>query len=490
LVSHEAVSPYFGSAQEIAERLQPELSCDPGSNDGFMRCTSDETAPVPQVEFTASGQSDQTLEVIVVRAADDLVELERWAGLALEFLPASKSRGLLGWVAAMLDADVGSGWVTRDLDGYSVTLSNLAHRPKLRLATATAPVVEVPWAMPWPGVSPWTSPSAPRPVSHDDAQRLAERFAPVLRFSKGERFFPVDVDRFVEDSEVCAVELLERDLRRPKQLGCVDARTGTHPKARTDCTGRRRCFVSLVPRLEHERELRSLSARLRLEGRLHPDSDTGFTVHWHVERTSEERVVVEYWILYSFNDFTNRHVGDWEWVGVEVEISDDSSDDSLFVHGAEKALYSSHHSGLWRTWPDVTMEDGLAGDHPVVYVAKGSHANYFIRGDYPVSECFGTKSPVCPDGGTDHAHGDLCELDTKRLLRPLPSDVFAGRYGPENYLKSNGLVVEPGPESPLAKKEYLDPQIKFAEADIDLTFDSTPQTRLRPCRTADAGTRG
>jgi hypothetical protein len=37
------------------------------------------------------------------------------------------------------------------------------------------------------------------------------------------------------------------------------------------------------------------------------------------------------------------------------------------------AAYSSHYGGHWRPWGEFPSRDG----HPVVYVARGSHAQYF-----------------------------------------------------------------------------------------------------------------
>ena len=44
--------------------------------------------------------------------------------------------------------------------------------------------------------------------------------------------------------------------------------------------------------------------------------------------------------------------------------------------------YSAHHGGHWLKWPDVEKANERKeplpdGTHPIVYVANGSHANYF-----------------------------------------------------------------------------------------------------------------
>ncbi len=86
-------------------------------------------------------------------------------------------------------------------------------------------------------------------------------------------------------------------------------------------------------------------------------------------------VALQYWWFFFYNDAWNRHQGDWESI-------------TLFLHrgpgGFEPlgAAYASHDLGRWRRWQDIERVDGAgvaddAGTHPVVHVARGSHASYF-----------------------------------------------------------------------------------------------------------------
>jgi hypothetical protein len=91
-------------------------------------------------------------------------------------------------------------------------------------------------------------------------------------------------------------------------------------------------------------------------------------------RTAYGRVVakdddryLEYWQFYVFNDWHNRHEADWELVVIRV-----SRGERGWVPRA--AAYSSHYGGHWRDWEDLETRDG---EHPLVYVARGSHAQYF-----------------------------------------------------------------------------------------------------------------
>ena len=87
-----------------------------------------------------------------------------------------------------------------------------------------------------------------------------------------------------------------------------------------------------------------------------------------------DRVLVQYWYAYFYNDFWNTHEMDWETVMI-VFKQDDRLRPTL-------CAYSAHFGGHWLPWRDVEKVDEqlkVAGDgsHPVVYVANGSHANYF-----------------------------------------------------------------------------------------------------------------
>ena len=91
------------------------------------------------------------------------------------------------------------------------------------------------------------------------------------------------------------------------------------------------------------------------------------------------KTVLQYWYfyyddvysyLYPPNDFIwQAHEGDWEVVNVVL------GGDGTPV----EAAYSQHCLGQRRAWADTPRSGGT---HPVVYVALGSHANYFAPGTH------------------------------------------------------------------------------------------------------------
>jgi len=90
--------------------------------------------------------------------------------------------------------------------------------------------------------------------------------------------------------------------------------------------------------------------------------------------------ILQYWFFYAFNDWMsdlprlNKHEGDWECVFIYGKP--EGEDGFTPTHTA----YSSHTSSgtkVQRRWDDV---ETYKKNHPVVYVGRGSHANYYTPG--------------------------------------------------------------------------------------------------------------
>lgn len=136
------------------------------------------------------------------------------------------------------------------------------------------------------------------------------------------------------------------------------------------------------------------------------------------------RKVIQYWINYYFNNHPLlSHEGDWELV--EVELTGDGQPGRVSV--------SQHGYGKMRHWQDVEVRDG----HPVIYVGRGSHANYFEPGSHSV-EVSGLPIPMFIDEADAYEAG---RVTTPRVL-PLSGSAmdlpgqrwlnFRGRWGEMN----------------------------------------------------------
>lgn len=99
----------------------------------------------------------------------------------------------------------------------------------------------------------------------------------------------------------------------------------------------------------------------------------GRVVH-EVDRQGGRWTIVQYHFFYAFNDWRlaahgiNHHEGDWEMAAVYLKEGEPTS-----------MLFSQHGAGYMESWDRVRKvigKDGQPTDHPLVYVALGSHANY------------------------------------------------------------------------------------------------------------------
>lgn len=109
-------------------------------------------------------------------------------------------------------------------------------------------------------------------------------------------------------------------------------------------------------------------------------------------RDSYQYVALQYWFFYAFNDWRTRyngiddHEGDWEHVTVILSREE---------YGTELTptylVYSQHilpGAYLRRAWDDPGVEKVQIGqnEHPVAYVAAGSHAHYYRQDRHGLDE--------------------------------------------------------------------------------------------------------
>jgi len=185
---------------------------------------------------------------------------------------------------------------------------------------------------------------SPSGVQAASPSALGSTFAPVLHFTSGEKFYPAPVDYLIASS------ILKE--RFPDGSSVV---VDTSPSPSNLGTHNSTDLFYLDNRLV---SLDAIAADY-----VSKSSSLGYFVYVHVTNSSST-TVVQYWIFYAYNNGPlNDHQGDLE----VVEIFLDSSGSPI------RALYSQHGAGESAAWSDVEKID----THPVVYVAQGSHANYF-----------------------------------------------------------------------------------------------------------------
>src|SRR5215211_5476493 len=263
------------------------------------------------------------------------------------------------------------------------------------------------------------------------SETLLRRFEPVIRFTKGEWFYPMDVEPYVRhcglwvrhpgEEAVCVVPAgdlaLEKLAQQPEdsadavhylkilppkegekrgfwaRLRNRRALDGPDWPQETFRVGRGRLArVGYVSRLADALFSLALLARSRvpggdvegarvLYGRL-MEKEEHFRYHGREVR-QDGWLVLQYWFFYAFNDWrsnffgANDHEGDWEKVFVYLSESESSEIRSEWV------AYAAHEESgddLRRRWDDPELE--TVGEHPVVYVCAGSHASRYSPGEY------------------------------------------------------------------------------------------------------------
>ncbi|HNP73019.1 MAG TPA: hypothetical protein PKK15_18035, partial [Kouleothrix sp.] len=255
---------------------------------------------------------------------------------------------------------------------------------------------------------------------------LLRRFEPVAFFTKGEQFLPMDASRYIESCALC-VKRPNEPARVLVPRGKLTAERLTQPWPDVPGAIYYLHFVDPLPRREIQqfyqastlREFRPgrgrlarvgilsrlgdlvFSVSLLLRGRVPGGSAAAAALRYQALQSAGDQpcyygrvvrehgyTVLQYWFFYAFNDWrssfngVNDHEGDWEPVMVYLVEDADGNARPCWL------AYSSHEfqgDDMRRRWddPDITK----IGEHPVVYVAAGAHANYFFPGEYlPTAE--------------------------------------------------------------------------------------------------------
>ncbi len=266
----------------------------------------------------------------------------------------------------------------------------------------------------------------------ENVTALLRRFEPVIRSTKGDEFYPMDVEPYVRNCSlwvqrpgreaVCVVpdgklsldRLAQQPLDEPGAvhfLKLSDAEEiEPHPRE-----GRLRMFRRRAKdRRESTEAFRAGRGRLARVGYLSRFVDAIYSIallargrvpgesaaaaavayerimaeyehyryHGRVLR-QDGWLVLQYWLFYPFNNWrsgffgANDHEADWEKVFVFLSESESGEVRPEWV------AYAAHNyagDNLRRRWDDPEVEK--AGEHPVIYVGAGSHASYFARGEY------------------------------------------------------------------------------------------------------------
>ncbi|MGH8866979.1 MAG: Vps62-related protein, partial [Actinomycetes bacterium] len=278
------------------------------------------------------------------------------------------------------------------------------------------------------------------PVVGPAAQRLAERYAPVIVLrrhdglcgSPGEQYAPMTVEPLLGNPEVAL-----------RQVGNGDPVMRWAPTAR-DLYGRGQGVYLDLP----GDSLRPGCLFAGDSARYTPLSRSAVYAHVVQQADRPGFLAVQYWLFWYYNDWNDKREGDWEFVQVLFRAS--SVEDAL-ASSPDSAGYAQHTGGEVSAWTSEKMERD--GTHAVVYSSEDSHASYvepalFLgRGS---SEGFGCDNTQAPS----------TRLRPRVVLLPDaasgPDDPFAwlafqGRWGERQHSPNNG------PTGPATKPRWHEP---------------------------------
>jgi hypothetical protein len=273
------------------------------------------------------------------------------------------------------------------------------------------------------------NPSTERPGVPADASDLdlLRAFEPIVAYTKGESFFPIDVESHMQHCSLWVhqpdgkMEMLvpegELDIARliepravafgaVKFLRFVGALSLTESAQVLTTQARRRAtqrdgFRAGQGRLARGGYLARLAdalftATLVVRGHVPGATAAAAEIEYRSMLRNQERYVyhgrvarhndwtiLQYWYFYSYNNWrsgfqgVNDHESDWEMVTIYLY-------EERGCLTPEWIAYASHDfqgDDLRRRWDDQDELDLVEG-HPVVFAGAGSHASYFRKGEY------------------------------------------------------------------------------------------------------------
>lgn len=274
----------------------------------------------------------------------------------------------------------------------------------------------------------------------DPAAALARKFAPVLRLKEqpgscdiGVPYEPLDIAALMGNPEVA--------LRGPWDTTNIVKVAPTAKDLASGLWGYHLDFPgnALNPGCTYE----------QFQQRLLATSQPTMYARVVTQAGVPDRLALQYWFFYVFNDWVNTHEGDWEMIQLNFDAA--SPAQALQTHPVE-AGYSQHSSAEEATWGSSPLQI-IDGTHPVVYVSEGSQANFFDSNIYLMrssAEGVGCDNTTGPSLSIRPVV-DVIPTATAAYLREYPWLGFDGRWGEQHAAFFNG------PTGPNEKLQWTEP---------------------------------
>lgn len=281
--------------------------------------------------------------------------------------------------------------------------------------------------------------SAAAPTATPPLGVLLARHVPILVLHPAERLRPVSVDGFLADSDLLRkTEAGWEKVDGPLPAGGADLRLDQRVCRAREGPVATTCYASAQG--AHGSALVVYGAAFR----------------------RRNRIELQYWLWYPFNPYSptvpagevwEAHEGDWEAVSVILDLQGKP----LLVG------LSRHEEGARREWTKVPKR----GLRPLVYVALGSHANYFGPGAHRLDPRTTPKEliSVIESLGVrplDHTGpGGVVRPKLVPVTSSTPTWMaFAGAWGEDRYIhapNSEPLAFGAGPRGPAFHEQWRAP---------------------------------
>ena len=286
-------------------------------------------------------------------------------------------------------------------------------------------------------------------AAQDDAgtspeQELVEKYAPIVMLKaqddpcdpNGEPYAPTSVDIVLDNPDVLLRQLGEQNPVMQRAPGAADL-YGLGEGFFLDFPG-----SALRPGCIYERDFDKYT------GTVTGERQPAVYANIATQDDQPDKLVVQYWFYWYYNDWNNKHESDWE--GIQLLFDVGTVEEALQTEPVS-AGYAQHEGGERADWDSAKLT--REGDRPVVYPSAGSHASYYGSALYigrSASEGF----------GCDTTDGPSHRTDPDVILLP---DTVAGPADPFAWLAFDGRWGERqsgsfnGPTGPQDKERWTHP---------------------------------
>jgi hypothetical protein len=293
--------------------------------------------------------------------------------------------------------------------------------------------------------------AGPAHAQGNPALELVQRYAPVVRLvdqpepcKHGEPFDPIDVDLVLDNREVA--------LHGPWSTSYIVQIAPTGKDLSTGLFGYHLDFPghALDPGCTYETWSKQLEAGTKPRTYARVVGEQG----------KPGQLALQYWFFYVYNDWNDKHEGDWEMIQLDFRAA--SASEALSRKPYEVGY--SQHTGAERADWGADKLQLVDGTHPVVYPALGSHANYFTSNLHLGRSA--AEGVGCDDtsGPSRQLRPDVTLVPTDGYLTGFPWLGYQGGWG-EDHPGFYG-----GPTGPNTKTQWTTPITWASEEWRDSSF--------------------